>query len=62
MVIPYNALAVKKLDNAPGSLGAACRKLADADVNVEQAYFANDNQLVIVCDDVDKAKSVLGIS
>lgn len=54
-------VAVKQLDNTPGSLGATCRLLADADVNVEQAYFANDNQLVIVCDDIDKAKDVLGI-
>jgi len=52
-------VAVMKLDNAPGALGAACRALADADVNVEQAYFANDNQLVLVCDDIDKAKDVL---
>lgn len=54
-------VAVKKLDNQPGALGAACRQLADADVNVEQAYFANDNHLVLVCDDVDKAKDVLGL-
>lgn len=54
-------VAVKQLDNNPGSLGRACRILADADVNVEQAYFANDNNLVIVCDDVEKAKELLGI-
>jgi hypothetical protein len=55
-------VVVAKLENRPGTLGETCGRLADADVNIEQAYFANDNQLVIVCDDVDKAKELLGIA
>jgi hypothetical protein len=54
-------VAVAPLENRPGSLGDTAALLADNGVNIEQAYFANDNQLVIVCDDVDAAKRLLGI-
>jgi len=54
-------VAVKSLPNEPGALGTACRQLADADINIEQAYIAAESQLVVVCDDVDGAKRVLGI-
>jgi hypothetical protein len=53
-------VCVAPLEDAPGSLGSACRKLADADINVEQAYIAASNKLVVVTDDVDGAKAVLG--
>lgn len=55
-------VAVKTLPNEPGALGAACRKLADADINIEQAYIAAESQLVVVCDDVDGARQVLEIT
>lgn len=55
-------VAVAQLDNRPGTLGEACHLVGDAGVNIEQAYFAADNRLVIVCDDVDAAKAALGIS
>jgi hypothetical protein len=56
-------VVVAPLPDEPGQLGAACRKLADADVNIEQAYIAAGSKLVIVTgeDDVDRAKEVLGI-
>ena len=54
-------VAVADIDDAPGELGKACRKLADAEINVEQAYIASGSKLVVVCDDVDKAKQVLDI-
>ena len=54
-------VVVVKLDNTPGAIGAACHAIGDAGVNIEQAYFANDNQLVLVCDDVDGAKAALGL-
>jgi hypothetical protein len=50
------------LPDEPGHLGAACRTLADADVNIEQAYIAAGSKLVIVCDDVDRAKELLGVA
>jgi hypothetical protein len=54
-------VAVAKLENKPGTLAAACHAVEEAGVNIEQCYFAADNELVIVCDDVDAAKQALGI-
>ena len=55
-------VAVATLPDEPGQLGKACRKLADAGVNIEQAYIAAGSKLVVVCDDVDQAKEALGIA
>ncbi|MDX1657792.1 MAG: hypothetical protein R3343_03130 [Nitriliruptorales bacterium] len=54
-------VAVAEIPDQPGELGKACRKLADADINIEQAYIAAGSKLVIVAEDVDAAKDVLGI-
>jgi hypothetical protein len=55
-------VVVAPLPDEPGQLGDACRKLADAGVNIEQAYIAADSKLVVVCDDVDRAKELLDVS
>jgi hypothetical protein len=51
------------LDNKPGTLGEAARKLADAEVNLDLLYLASDNRLVMGVDpgrdDWDKAISVI---
>ncbi len=54
-------VAVVPLPDEPGHLGTACRTLAEADVNIEQAYIAAGSKLVIVCDDVARAKELLGV-
>ncbi|MEX2551168.1 MAG: ACT domain-containing protein [Nitriliruptoraceae bacterium] len=54
-------VAVVPLPDEPGHLGTACRTLAEAGVNIEQAYIAAGSKLVIVCDDVDRAKELLGV-
>jgi hypothetical protein len=54
-------VAVVPLPDEPGELGRACRTLADAGVNIEQAYIAAGSKLVVVCDDVDRAKELLGV-
>lgn len=54
-------VVVADIPDQPGELGKATRKLADAEINIEQAYIAAGSKLVIVCDDVDKAKGVLGV-
>ena len=54
-------VAVVPLPDEPGTLGAACRRLADAGVNIEQAYIAAGSKLVRICEDVDEAKRVLGL-
>jgi hypothetical protein len=47
---------VLDIDEGPGSLGAACRKLADAGVNIAQAYIASSSRLVLAVDDIDLAR------
>ena len=54
-------VVVAPLPDEPGQLGTATRTLADAGINIEQAYIAAGSKLVIVCDDVDKAKELLGV-
>jgi hypothetical protein len=48
------------VEDAPGELGRVCRKLADADINIEQAYLATRTRLVLAVDDTAKARFVLG--
>jgi hypothetical protein len=54
-------VVVVPLPDEPGHLGRATRALAEADINIEQAYIAGGSKLVIVCDDVDRAKELLGV-
>lgn len=54
-------VAVVPLPDEPGHLGRACHTLAEAGVNIEQAYIAAGSKLVIICDDVDRAKELLGV-
>ena len=51
---------VVDVDDAPGALGEVCRRLADAGVNIEQAYLATGTRLVVACDDLEAARRVLG--
>jgi hypothetical protein len=55
-------VAVAPLPDEPGQLGQACEKLAEAGVNIEQAYIAAGSKLVVVCEEIDEAKQVLGIT
>lgn len=49
---------VLDIADEPGALGDACRKYADAGVNIEQAYVAGGPRLVLVVDDIDKARAL----
>jgi hypothetical protein len=55
-------VVVVPLPDEPGELGGACRKLATAGINIEQAYIAAGSKLVIVCDAVERAKELLGVA
>ena len=55
-------VVVVPLPDEPGQLGRATRTLAEAGINIEQAYIAAGSKLVIVCDDVDRAKELLGVA
>jgi hypothetical protein len=48
------------LEDRPGALGETCRRLADAGVNVEQAYMASGSRLVLTVDDLETARRLLG--
>ncbi len=54
---------VRDLENKPGTLGEAARKLADAGVNLTLLYLASDNRLVLGVDpgtsNWDKARAAI---
>lgn len=52
---------VVEIEDRPGALGEACGKLADADVNIAQAYIANGFRLVLAVDDIERGREVLGV-
>ncbi len=52
-------VAIAQLSNEPGSLAAATRRIHDAGINIEQAYFANDNRLVVVSEDPEGVRDAL---
>ncbi len=43
----------------PGSGGEMSRKLANAGINIDLMYFAENNRLVLGVDDLGKARSIL---
>ena len=49
---------VVKVPDKPGVLGEICRRLGDAEVNIDFFYAATDTRVVLGIDDLDKAKSV----
>ncbi len=46
------------IEDRPGALGEFTRKLADENINVEQAYIATDNRLVLAVDDIERAREL----
>jgi hypothetical protein len=52
---------VLPVDDRPGALGEVCAKLADAEVNIAQAYIANGTRLVLAVDDIERGREVLGL-
>jgi hypothetical protein len=50
---------VVDIEDQPGALGEFTRRLADEDINVEQAYLATNNRLVLAVDDIARARELL---
>jgi hypothetical protein len=50
------------IEDQPGALGAACRRLADAGINISQAYIAAGYKLVLAVDDIDRARELFGVT
>lgn len=42
----------------PGQLGALCRRMAEAGVNIEAQYSDHDHRLVLVVDDLARGREV----
>lgn len=49
---------VLPIEDRPGALGDASEKLADAGVNIEQAYLATNNRVVFAVDDIETARGL----
>ena len=49
---------VVDIDDRPGALGEFSRRLADENINVEQAYIATNNRLVLAVDDIERAREL----
>lgn len=54
-------VVVVDMPDQAGSMGRICRKVADAGINIEQAYLATGGRLVLVVDrgDVAAARALL---
>jgi hypothetical protein len=48
-----------EVQDRPGVLGNIARRLAREDVNIELAYLATSNRLVLGVDDLEKARDIL---
>lgn len=50
---------VQRLNQSePGQLGKITRRMAEAGVNIDVLYSDHDNQLILVVDDIAKARAV----
>jgi hypothetical protein len=49
----------KNLVGKPGALGEITRRFADAGVNINLLYNAENNRTIIGVDDLEKAKSII---
>jgi len=58
-IIAEKDALVREIADRPGALEEITRKLADAGVNIEVAYFTTQAKIALVVDDMEKAKSLL---
>ena len=58
-VIGDREVLIQKLDQErPGQLGAICRRMAEAGVNIETLYSDHQNQLILVVDNPARGRAV----
>ena len=58
-VLAEREVVVQRLrQGVPGQLGQLTRRMADAGVNIEVLYSDHDHQLILVVDDVARARTV----
>ena len=54
-------VVVVDMPDTPGAMGDLCRTVADAGINIAQAYIATRGRLVLVVDDVVRCRELLGV-
>jgi hypothetical protein len=58
-VVAVRDVVVQRLKQAvPGQLGSLTRKMAEAGVNIEVLYSDHDHQMILVVDEIEKARGV----
>ena len=58
-VLAERDVVVQRLKQAvPGQLGKLARRMGDARINIEVMYSDHDNQLILVIDDIERARAV----
>ncbi|MCA9548738.1 MAG: amino acid-binding protein [Myxococcales bacterium] len=58
-VVEVRPVLVQRLDQErPGQLGAICRRMAEAGVNIEVLYSDHDHRLILVVDDPERGQVV----
>lgn len=58
-VLAEREVIVQRLkQSVPGQLGKLARRMGDAGVNIEVMYSDHNNQLILVVDDIEKARAV----
>lgn len=50
---------VLDVSDRPGVLGGICRRIADAEVNIDLIYAATNTRIVLGVSDLEKARSVI---
>ena len=56
-VVEENDVVVQRLhQEMPGQLGMIARRMADAGVNIKAQYSDHDHQLILVVDDIERAR------
>jgi hypothetical protein len=62
-VLAVREVVVHRLDQAvPGQLGLVMRQIARAGVNIDALYSDHDKQLILIVDDVERARAALRFS
>lgn len=54
-------VVVVEIEDRPGAMGEICGTLADAGINIEQAYLATGGRMVMIVDKVQEARELLGL-
>jgi hypothetical protein len=54
-------VVVVQIDDRPGAMGEVCAKIAQAGINIEQAYLATGGRMVMVVDKLQQARDLFGL-